>query len=955
MNSEAVSTRGMSRCTVAFLVAVLLVHAGILAYSATQMSAVTDEPAHLVAGLSHWKFFRFDLYRVNPPLVRMIAALPVLALPHEVEWPAHGASPSDRIEFPIGTSFMKENGARSMDLLIWARWACIPFSLCGAVFCFLWSREIWNCDTCGAVSLCLWSFDPNVLAHGTLITPDCAAAAFGIGAAYFHWRWMRKLTWKRAFVAGVLLGIALLTKSTWITLFAFLPAIYLASTIVRRTIRRPFCDGLSETSVIQLSAILLIGLFCLNVGYGFAGSFQALKDFTFVSQVLSGSASDQIDGNRFRGTWVGTIPVPLPKDYLIGIDVQKHDFEEHMGRSYLRGTWQTTGWWYYYVYALAIKTPISSILLFGMSCLWFCRSSRNDVTIGPQGTPEHVFAGVLLLGYAITIVVLVSSQVGFNRHVRYVLPAQPFLFVFSGLSGRWLKRIPEHCEFTRKVGLLPPFRSTVASGFVIGCLCCTCISSAMSLPHQLAYFNAAVGGMNDGHRHLLHSNLDWGQSLLQLDAALARPDRVGKVAIAYSGSYNPEWIGARVRTIDWYRRPTPLSGFDRVAISANILQGQGRAYPWYRRPLPAAAEFEEFYRGREPIEIVGGSIFIFDTKPYIDFWLSHKDAESTDVDSHGDAVSEDEPTTTSLTLARIIGSREPSISECLHILLLYGFGETGMNSPRTGAEALEFLTNEQAGMSVFGTSPLVETRHGIRFKLSESAADNRSKVGEAHRDQCLGVFASLKLPLTTPVRTSKRDYTFQDMLNESIANFTYHQSELPWTMQAYVHYVSPAKQWTNRFGVTTTFSDLTNEILDRGLAGQSCAGTHVLDAVASVVAADDHSPILDRATRARARSFLVDTMEHIRASQQDDGSWTHLLSTSASTENESDISRKLLATGHMAEFLQHHATSDTELIDNANEWLRLFLSSDYSDTSQFSVCPLTHALRAVHYRLEPIN
>ncbi len=33
-------------------------------------------------------------------------------------------------------------------------------------------------------------------------------------------------------------------------------------------------------------------------------------------------------------------------------------------------------------------------------------------------------------------------------------------------------------------------------------------------PHQLAYFNELSGGPGQGYRHLVHSNLDWGQDLL---------------------------------------------------------------------------------------------------------------------------------------------------------------------------------------------------------------------------------------------------------------------------------------------------------------------------------------------------------------------------------------------------------------------------------------------------------
>lgn len=56
----------------------LLMHAGLLAWSIPRHSPTIDEMGHLAAGLSHWEFGRFDLYRVNPPLVRMVAALPLM-------------------------------------------------------------------------------------------------------------------------------------------------------------------------------------------------------------------------------------------------------------------------------------------------------------------------------------------------------------------------------------------------------------------------------------------------------------------------------------------------------------------------------------------------------------------------------------------------------------------------------------------------------------------------------------------------------------------------------------------------------------------------------------------------------------------------------------------------------------------------------------------------------------
>ncbi len=48
----------------------------------------------------------------------------------------------------------------------------------------------------------------------------------------------------------------------------------------------------------------------------------------------------------------GRLPIPVPANYLLGIDRQKYDFDEAGFRSYLRGRWRQGGWWYYYLYAI---------------------------------------------------------------------------------------------------------------------------------------------------------------------------------------------------------------------------------------------------------------------------------------------------------------------------------------------------------------------------------------------------------------------------------------------------------------------------------------------------------------------------------------------------------------------------------------------------------------------------
>jgi hypothetical protein len=51
-------------------------------------------------------------------------------------------------------------------------------------------------------------------------------------------------------------------------------------------------------------------------------------------------------------------------------------------------------------------------------------------------------------------------------------------------------------------------------GIVTACLVAIAISSLSVYPHELSYFNEISGGPSNGYKHLLGSNVDWGQDLL---------------------------------------------------------------------------------------------------------------------------------------------------------------------------------------------------------------------------------------------------------------------------------------------------------------------------------------------------------------------------------------------------------------------------------------------------------
>src|SRR5262249_3877308 len=156
---------------------------------------------------------RFELYRVNPPLVRLVATLPLLFVAPPIDWGLLDLTRPERQEFTAGAWFLKTEGLRACRAFIAARWACIPLSLLGATVCYVWGLERYG-PAAGMTALLLWCSDPIVLGNAQMITPDVGAASCGVLAGYAFARWLRQPEWPNALFAGLTLGLAELCKTT---------------------------------------------------------------------------------------------------------------------------------------------------------------------------------------------------------------------------------------------------------------------------------------------------------------------------------------------------------------------------------------------------------------------------------------------------------------------------------------------------------------------------------------------------------------------------------------------------------------------------------------------------------------------------------------------------------------------------------------------------------------------
>ena len=154
-------------CGLALILGVQLVAA------VRQWSITSDEINHLHAGYRYLKCKDFGWNPEHPPLLKLVAALPLLAM--QVNDPAPGAcgmANSKTIDFHVGHDFIFANPER---ILMAGRAAASVFVFALLALVWFGARRMFGVEA-AIIASSLFIFEPNILAHGALVTTDMAAS-----------------------------------------------------------------------------------------------------------------------------------------------------------------------------------------------------------------------------------------------------------------------------------------------------------------------------------------------------------------------------------------------------------------------------------------------------------------------------------------------------------------------------------------------------------------------------------------------------------------------------------------------------------------------------------------------------------------------------------------------------------------------------------------------------------
>jgi len=543
--------------------------------SVREKSIYGDEVAQICSGYSKLKTLDYRIAPEHGPLFGMIASFPLLFM--DVSFPFDHPSYQVKNLDVLMPVFVFEYNDNPYEIMFWARLPVVLLSMLLGFYVFKWAKELFG-EKAGLFALFLYVLSPNMIGFGRIISNDFGFLVFGFIATYYYWRFLREPTAARLLVSGLTLGVVQLTKFTAISLFplyvllgvVFVFGMYkpknkikfvFANVIPKRLRKHKYAFVL----VVSFAVLLVMSYLIILVGYKAEGVgkpiTESMREDIHLNKSLFPVESYSESGG-VMGYALSNIPSPLPYYYVRGIGASVYYSSRVSETSIINGKLVNDR--LFFIKSFLTKTPIA-LLIFVLIFLISVVLSKDRV--------DELFL-ILPFLFFHALFLFMTKQLGY----RYVIFTIPFIFV--GVS-KVVK-----LNFSRKnIGKL-----------VLAGLCLWYLVSSVSIyPHYLSYFNEFVGPEN-GYKHFVNSNVDWGQDLLLLVDYL-ESNGIEEVKLSYygfpvTGNYPlPDYYDFSYQELGC----GPTDGI--IAISATNLWSSESCYGWLTE--------------REPDERIGYSILVY--------------------------------------------------------------------------------------------------------------------------------------------------------------------------------------------------------------------------------------------------------------------------------------------------------------------------------------------------------
>lgn len=451
-----------------------------------QKSLTWDEPSYIAAGYTYLKFNDFRLNPSHPPLMQILVGSPLCFI--DINAPGQD-DPVWQNQNPVvayGRKLIFESGNDVWKISTLARLPVMLVSTFLILLMFFWGRQLYG-TVPGLFAAAIASFSPNLIAHAGFATEDAGCTVFMSAAVCSFWLALKMNNKKFWILCGVITGLALLSKYTALLLFP----IYFGLIVFK------LINDHSWGTIKNLLTSMLLMIFSafVIVGAGYNFSFNFPLYFTGITKIYGDAANN---------------PYPV----------------------YLMGTIRDGVHWYYNLAAFIMKVPVPFLLLLTASVSLL--------------TNKNLFKRDIYVLFPAAVIIIAAFFDQANLGLRRILPAFPFLFLFtaqviSSIQAKYRK-------------------------FAVFMLVLYIIVSLQVYPDHLSFFNVFSGGPDNGPYLLDDSNIDWGQDLPSL-ARIQKEKYHGKpFKLFYFGTSVPTAYGVKTQDFSFKEILKPEKGIYAISV-----------------------------------------------------------------------------------------------------------------------------------------------------------------------------------------------------------------------------------------------------------------------------------------------------------------------------------------------------------------------------------------------------
>ncbi|MEM9410996.1 MAG: glycosyltransferase family 39 protein [Planctomycetota bacterium] len=525
--------------------------------SMVDKSSTYDEQVYVLAGYGLLETGEYSLKQDAPPLIPLLSAMAIKVyefLGNEVTLSEPIKSQFDEIqqlwsirsidsakEYTVATEFFHENEGPTLIQV-----ARIPITLLGALlalYLFRFATVLFG-PYVGLGVLLFYVIDPNLIGHGRVVSADIALACFFLISHYYLYRCLTETGWGNVVALSIAAAICISVKLSGLLVLPSL-LILIAVVMIKPPVEvieslaittREFRIQTMRKAVLSIGLLFVFGYIILSLLYQ---DWNALFIYYKSTQLIYSN---------------------VPDGYT----------------SFLMGEFKSQ-FWFYYIVALVLKSPISTMLLFFLSLWWF-----------RAGNHLAWWFIVIPIWVVMTITTMDSINIGLRR-VLLVLP-----FVFLSLGGlmvfAWSPETASNKQKLVKTMVLLGMMWAIWVGYQI-------------FPHHLSFFTQVIGGPSQGYKYLAESNVSWGQNLPALSRFL-KQEGVAEIYMHLYGNDHPDDYGIKNLGFDDYHVYWPIQGF--YVVSAHSL------IQFSKTDDTSGNWFDRF----EPVAVIDHTLFVFDLREY---------------------------------------------------------------------------------------------------------------------------------------------------------------------------------------------------------------------------------------------------------------------------------------------------------------------------------------------------